>query len=197
MLEAILVVALGASDDATFGRIDGDLALRAGVGATFGPRAPRGVVDVRLRYLQSTGFFATYEEGFGGSSPQRLCAFGMELRPLFLGRWLTGLELGKAYPDLFIDSFALEIGAFFAGPEGGAFGDRWGLQFGAGLELPFFPRASGLWLSLHVGGRWDRSTFAGREPISADERSLYVSVLLTWQQIFGSHAVDLGDETPR
>ncbi len=193
------MVALGAplGDDATFGRIDGDLALRFGAGASFGPRAPRGVVDVRLRYLQSAGFFASYEEGFGGSSPRRLVATGLELKPLFLGRWLTGLELGKAYPDLFIDSLGIEIGAFFASPEAGAFGDRWGLQFGGALEVPIFPRASGLWLSVHVGGRWDRSTFGGREPTFADERSVYVSVMLTWQQVFGSHAVDLGDETPK
>ncbi len=203
MLEALLVVALGAplGDDATFGRIDGDLALRAGAGVTFGPRAPRALVDVRLRYLQSAGFFVTYEEGFGGSSPTRLLATGLELRPLFLGRWLQGLELGSPYPDLFFDSFAFEVGAFFAQPrtESGSqsFGDRYGLQFGIGLEVPLLPRASGLFVSTHFGIRWDRRTLGGDEPATADDRSLYFSVLLTWQQIFGSHTVDLGDETPR
>lgn len=195
MLEVAIVAQ--AAHDATYGRIEGDLAIRAGAGATFGPRAPRGVVDLRLRYLQSAGFFVTYEEGFGGSSPNRLLATGIELRPLFLGRWLQGLEFGKAYPDLFLDSFAFEVGAFFASPDGGAFGDRYGLQFGGALEFPFFPRASGLFLSAHAGVRWDRTTLGYRDPVTADERAIYVSILLTWQQIFGTNTVDLGDETPR
>ncbi|CAN5695112.1 hypothetical protein BH09MYX1_BH09MYX1_50180 [soil metagenome] len=195
----MLLIALGAplGEDATYGRIDGDLALRAGVGATFGPRAPRGVIDLRLRYLQSAGFFVTYEEGFGGSSPTRLFATGIELRPLFLGRWLQGLEFGKPYPDLFLDSFAIELGAFFASPAGGAFGDRYGLQFGGAIELPIFPRASGLFLSAHAGVRWDRATFTGRDPLTADDRSVYLSIMITWQQIFGSHLSDFGDTTPR
>lgn len=200
MFDATVVIASAGGEDATYGRIEGDLAIRAGAGASFGPRAPRGILDVRLRYLQSAGFFVTYEEGFGGSSLTRLLAVGLELRPLFLGRWLQGLEFGAAWPDLLLDSFALEVGAFFGQPRQGdalgSFGDRYGLSAGVGLEVPIVPRASGLSVSMHFGARWDRKSL-GTESVTADDRALYFSVLVTWQQIFGSHAVDLGDETPR
>ena len=195
---AVALSLLLGSPDGTYGRIEGDLALRGAAGVTFGPRAPRGTVDLRLRYLQSAGFFATYEEGFGTSSPMRALAFGFELKPLFLGRWLRGLELGSAYPDLLFDSFGLELGVVLSQPAGGAFADRYGLQFGVALEVPLFPRSSGLFVGVHGGLRWSRATLGGTEPAAPDDRSLYLTVVLAWQQIFGGAAfADAGDKPPR
>lgn len=181
--------------DTSYGRIDGDLAVVLGAGATFGPRAPRATIDARFRYLQTAGLFATYEDALGGSSqPKRVFATGVELRPLFLARWLQGWELGEPRADLTIDSFALELGAVFSEPEGRAFGSRPGLQAGIGVEVPIFPRASGLFLGFHGGARWsDRALSGAAAPTDAQERALYLSVTVSWQQIFGAQIAGLGD----
>lgn len=195
---AIALTLLFGSPDTTYGRIEGDLAFRGAAGVTFGPRAPRAAFDLRLRYLQSAGFFMTYEEGFQTSSPARALASGFELKPLFLGRWLTGREFGSPYADLVLDSFGLELGVVLSQPPGGAFGDRYGLQFGIALEVPLFPRASGLFVGVHGGLRWNRATLGGTEPATADDRSLYLTIVVAWQQLFGGTAVvDAGDKPLR
>src|SRR4051812_22937377 len=86
--------------DTSHGRIDGDLSASAGLGATFGPRGPRAAADLRLRYLWTAGIYVTYEDGplFGSAAePRRVFGTGLELRPLFLARWLQGLDSGNGY----------------------------------------------------------------------------------------------------
>jgi hypothetical protein len=188
------------SPDTTYGRIDGDIALVAGLGVAVGPHDPRGAIDLRARYLDTAGFFVTYEDGvvFGhGAEPVRVLAGGLELRPLFLGRWLKGLELGAGMLDLIIDSFGLEIGAMFAQPVGGSFGDRPGLQVGLGLELPFLARASGPWIGLHGGIRWSDAALAGATVTDSADRAAYLTITLAWHQIVGTHTVDFNDRAPR
>lgn len=185
--------------DGTHGRIEGDLAASLGVGATFGPRAPRASLDLRFRYLQSAGLFGTYEDGpLVGSSaePRRVLATGVELRPFFIYRWLQGHETGHPYWDLSVDSFGIELGAVFMQPESRPFGAKPGLQLGLGLEFPIFPRATGLFLGLHGGVRWSDSALNGQPLETPTDRSLYLAVTVSWQQIFGSHIVDLGDAAP-
>ena len=109
-----------AKPDSTYGRIDGDIGLVLGVGLAVGPDAPRGAVDFRVRYLDTVGVFFDYEDGsmFGhGAEPVRVLAGGLELRPLFLGRWLTGHEIGNARLDLALDSLGFELGGVFAQPQ--------------------------------------------------------------------------------
>lgn len=186
--------------DTSYGRIDGDLSGSLGVGATFGPRAPRAAVDLRLRYLWTAGVFATYEDGplFGsGADPRRAFATGIELRPLFLARWLQGLETGHAHLDLTIDSFALELGAVFLEPPGRPFGSRPGLQAGIGLQLPVLPWSTGPVVGIHGGARWSDAALGGRTIEGPSDRSLYLLVTVAWQQVFGAHVVDLGDPRPR
>lgn len=182
------------ANDTSYGRIDGDLAFVVGAGATLGPRAPRAAFDARFRYLQTAGLFVTYEDAFGsGAEPKRALATGVELRPLFLARWLRGLETGEPRVDLTIDSLALELGAVFSQPEERSFGSRPGLQAGLGLELPIFAKASGLFLGIHGGARWSDASLSGGPARGAADRALYLSVVLSWQQIFGAHIVGLGD----
>jgi hypothetical protein len=177
--------------DTTWGRIDGDLVVVGGLGASFGPRTPSGAVDARLRYLDTAGVFVTYTEGFGGGAqPARALAFGIEMRPLFLGRWLRGFEIGVAHLDLLIDSFGIEIGAALLQPIGGQFGDRAALQVGIGLEVPILPRASGPWIGLHGGARLSDIGLA-HDANDALERSLYLTITLAWHQVVGAHVVDM------
>jgi len=194
---AARVEAAGA--DASHGRIEGDLAVVTGLGAVVSPRGPRMAADLRLRYLWSAGLFVTYEDGpLVGSSaePRRALATGLEVRPLFLARWARGLEIGSPYPDLIIDSFAIELGAVFLQPRGESFGSKPGLQAGLGLEVPFFPRASGLWIGFHGGLRWSDAALAGTGADTASDRGGYLLVSLSWQQVFGAHVVDLNDRAP-
>jgi hypothetical protein len=186
--------------DTTYGRINGDVGLVLGAGATFGPRSPRASADLRVRYMETAGLFLTYEDGsLAGKSaePLRVVALGVEVRPLFMGRWLTGRELGLPRLDLVLDSFALELGGFLAQPEGGSLGDHPGLQAGLGLEIPIFPRASGPWVGLHGGIRWSDTALGGDVPRGPDDRALFGTITIEWHQIVGAHVADVNDTAPR
>ena len=186
--------------ESTYGRIDGDASVVVGAGIAIGPRDPRAALDVRLRYLDTVGVFTTYEDGhlFGsGSDPSRVLAFGLELRPLFLGRWLKGMELGHARADLLVDSLGIELGGYLAQPAGGSFGQRPGLQVGLGLELPVSGSASGLWVGLHGGLRWSDAALSGDELRGPSDRAAFLAITASWHQFFGAHVVDVGDTAPR
>jgi hypothetical protein len=153
-----------------------------------------------LRYLDVVGAFFQYEDAplIGASSePRRVMATGLEVRPLFLARWLAGYESSSDRFDLFVDSFGLELGAYFPQPVGASFAARPGLQAGIGLELPIFANASGPWIGLHSGVRWSDSVLGGDTVAGPSDRSLYLAITLAWHQLFLSHAVDAGDRAPR
>jgi hypothetical protein len=194
------VAPTSAKPDTTYGRIDGDVGLVAGVGVTVGPDSPRASAELRVRYLETAGLFATYEDGalFGnGAEPVRVLAGGLELRPLFLGRWLTGRELGIARLDLLLDSLGFELGGFLAQPQGASFGQRPGLQAGIGIELPFLEHASGPWIGLHGGIRFSDAALGGGPTSDPADRAFFLSMTLAWHQIVGAHAVDPLDRAPR
>lgn len=189
-----------AKEDTSYGRIEGDLGLALGAGVAIAPRGARGALDLRARYLDTAGLFVTYEDGpalASSAEPRRVIAAGFEIRPLFMARWLKGMEFGAGRLDLAVDSFGLEIGAFLSEPEGASFASRPGLQAGIGLELPILPHASGPWVGLHGGARWSSAALQGEPIVSAADRSLYLAITLSYHQIFGSHVVDIGDEAPR
>lgn len=182
--------------DSSHGRFDGDLAVVAAAGMTASPRGPRASADVRFRYLQTAGIFATYEDGplvGSASEPRRALALGVELRPLFLARWATGRELGMAHLDLLIDSLGLELGAVFLQPAGARFAGRPGLQAGLGLSLPFLGRASSPFLGLHAGVRFSDSALSGGPIDGPVDRAFYATIDVGWQQLFGGHVVDMND----
>ncbi|MGH7282342.1 MAG: hypothetical protein ACRELY_12505 [Polyangiaceae bacterium] len=180
--------------DTSYGRVDGDVSLVMGAGVTLAPRTPRPSVDLRLRYIETLGVFWDYEESFGiTNDPSRVMSLGMELRPLFLARWLQGYEFESARPDLLLDSVGLELGAYFAQPDGRGFGARQGLQAGLGVELPLMTRAKGIWIGLHGGARWSDAVFEGADVQSPSDRSLFLSITLSWHVYFGTHVVDAGD----
>jgi hypothetical protein len=185
--------------DATYGRVDGDLGVAFGAGATFGPRAPRATLDARLRYLDTAGIFSSYEDGIGeaGSDPRRVVAVGFELRPLFLARWLDGHELGVPRLDLFFDSLGLELGMFFEQPSGGPFGATPGLQASLGFEVPILARGSGPWMAFHGGARWSDGSLEGQPIAAPTDRALFLSVTLAYHQFFAAHIADTRDTAPR
>jgi hypothetical protein len=183
--------------DPSYGRIDGDMSVVVGLGATIAPRGPRAAADLRFRYLDTAGVFTTYEDAsiFGSDSdPKRVLAFGIELRPLFLYRWLKNKELGSPRLDLALDSLGFEIGPYFSQPVGAAFGAKPGLQVGLGLELPVLKQASGPWIGLHAGMRWSDAALGGEVLEGPVDRAAFFSITVAWHQFFGAHAVDVGDK---
>ena len=182
--------------EASYGRVRGDVVLVVGAGTVVAPRGVRGEAELRARYLDSAGVFATYEDGASlasGVEPGRVLSAGLELRPLFLFRWLQGKETGNPWFDLVVDSFGLEAGATLSQPSGEGF-EQAGLQLGVGLEVPFLPSASGPWLGLHAGLRWSDNAIASGQVSDADDRSAYVAVTLSWHEVMLTHLVDVRDQ---
>ena len=106
-LAALVPVDAWGAGDTTYGRVEGALELAPAVGATLASYGARPTLELRGRYLSMAGVFVTYEEGFGTRvDPRRLLATGIEVRPLFFARWLKDKEVGSAFVDLAIDSFA-------------------------------------------------------------------------------------------
>jgi len=186
-----------ADDDTADGRVDGDLALVLGLGLSVAEH-PRGAVDLRVRYVDTVGVFATYEESFGAAAadPVRVMASGLELRPLFLGRWATGSELGVRWADLIIDSLGLELGAFIEQPLGAPIASRPGMEAGVGIGVPLFGSASGPWLDVHAIARWSSSVLAGESVGGEDDRALVLSITLAYHRFFATHTVDVRDAAP-
>jgi len=184
----------------SYGRIDGDVTLVFAAGGVIADRGPRAEAELRLRYLESAGLFASYEDGplVGASSkPPRVLAVGLELRPMFLFRWLEGLETDRARVDLALDSIGLELGVVFSQPSGAAFASRPGAQVGLGVELPIAANASGPWIGVHGGLRWSDTALASGVVQSVDDREAYLAITLAWHQVISAHVVDVGDRAPR
>ncbi len=181
--------------DPTDGRIDGDLDVVVGLGGTLYGNGARGVAEARLRYVETAGVFVTYEDGFGDDATpsHRAVTAGLEVRPLFLARWLTGRELGLSWLDLAIDSFGLELGACFQQPAERSFDSLPALQAGLGLELPLLSRATGPWLGLHAGGRWNDGLVGGAV---GGGPAFFLSITLAYHHVFATHLVDLQDRAP-
>jgi hypothetical protein len=205
VLAAALVLAEGPASadgavDPSYGRVQGDLTLVAGLGATVAEGGARAEGELRVRYLESVGVFGAYEDGplVGSSpSPRRLLVGGLEVRPLFLYRWLKGHEAQRARLDLAIDSLGLELGAVAMQPAGTSFASQVGMQAGLALEIPILPDATGPWLGLHGGLRWSEAALSTGTVSGTDDRSAFLSLTLAWHQLVVAHVVDVGDEAPR
>jgi hypothetical protein len=189
-----------ANDDTTYGRIEGDVAFVFGAGITVAPRAPRATLDARIRYLETVGLFFDYEDATifsWDSEPRRVLAGGVEVRPLFLGRWLTGYELARGRLDLMLDSIGLELGGVLTQPIGASFSSRAGVQAGLGFEVPILAQATGPWLGFHGGVRWSDSAISDGASDSPVDRATFLSITLAWHQLVVTHIVDAGDGAPR
>lgn len=188
-------VVTGRGTDTTHGRLLGDLSIVLGAGATVGPRSPRGTADLRFRYLDVLGIFGTYENGFGAhdAEPLEVIATGIEVRPLFMGRWLKGFESGPAFGDLLLDSIGLELGAAFQRAHGGDFNGHPALQLGLGVEVPLFVRAEGLWLGIHGGARFGENSFAAADVERPLDRAAFLGLTVAYHVYANAHLVDVGD----
>lgn len=206
-----------ASADGTYGRLDGDLLVGAEVGITetIGGPASRGeslAARLTLLYLSTAGLYGQYNESFGVDSQPiaRAVVGGVEIRPLFLGRWAKDLEHGPAYFDLWLDSISLSLGLFNLWRHGQQCGDGarvpggvrchdFGMEASLGMELPLLPRASTPFIALRGGVRWslDGSEVPDiAEPRPDDSPIGLVTLTLGYHHLFETHLVDAADQAP-
>jgi hypothetical protein len=140
--------------DGVYERLDGTLALAAGVGAEFEDSQARAALRLSAHYLWTAGIYARYADAFGTDHDSaRAVSFGIDLRPLFLPRFGLDLEQGPPLLDLTLDSLALTAGAYFEEPRHGSLGDQRGFEMGVGLGVPF-DLAKGFWLEGHAERRF-------------------------------------------
>jgi hypothetical protein len=151
-----------APGDGVYGRFNGDLNLSAGLGAGLViPTDDRYTIELRARYLDSAGVVIAPE--WTPSEHSGAVGVALELRPLFLARFLSNTYTGLPWVDLTLDSFGIEVGSWL-GPFNGGFGAA--LLIGTGIELPLGSRTNrGFWL--RIAGRYlyasqnDRAAPAG------------------------------------
>ena len=186
--------ARAANDDGVYGRFDGDLELRAEAGAAIGAGGPALAAGAAALYLGMVGIYLHYTDALGGRAPHvaRSIATGVHWQPLFLARYASGLERGPAHLDLFLDSFGLELGAFWDAPRDGPIRPRAGFDVALAAALPILPRATGPYLGVRAALRWRAADLAGTDRGVVD-RGAVVSLTLGWHHVVRARLVDPGD----
>ncbi|GAB4212655.1 MAG: hypothetical protein OHK0013_35670 [Sandaracinaceae bacterium] len=165
-----------ANDDGVYGRFGSDLVLSLGVnaGVSLGDPAlaarasdaPTLAIDaeLRARILDSAGVVIAPQWRPDGAS--RLIA-ALDIRPVFLARFLLGASTGDRYVDLFFDSLGVELGATVFAPDG-----RVAVAFavGFGAEIPLWapPETTGA-VAIRLGARW---TGAGSADVWGPQRAV-------------------------
>ncbi|MBX7195010.1 MAG: hypothetical protein K1X94_23350 [Sandaracinaceae bacterium] len=165
-----------ASDDGVWGRFGSDLVLSIGANAGVGLGDPsllaRGSsaaafevdLELRLRVIDSAGLVVAPEWRPDGAS--RLVA-ALDLRPVFLARFLFGASTYDRYVDLFLDSIGVELGATIFAPEGRV-AAAFAIGFGADVPLWVPPEITGA-IALRLGARW---TGAGSADVWGPNRAV-------------------------
>ncbi len=181
--------------DGSYGRIEGDLLFTGTVGATLGAGGAGFDTHVALLYLSTAGLYGRYVEAFGNDEAafDRMGAVGVEIRPLFLGRYALDMQKGPAHLDLFLDSFAFVLGATFVDPIGADLKPWPGLEFGLSIEVPLAPSGSGPYVGLLGLVRATDPDLTGRRDTDILEQGSQLVFTLSWHQNFDAGLVNLRD----
>jgi hypothetical protein len=181
--------------DGAYGRFDGDLGVRAGAGAALAQGGAALCAGAAAVFLETAGLYVHYTDALGqdGPSVARSIAAGVHLQPLFLGRYGTNREDGPPRLDLFVDSIALGVGAFWGAPRDRALSWDPGLELALSLSFPLLPDATGPFLGLRGALRWRSADLDGAGSGDALDRGALVSLTLSWHHMIAAHLVDAGD----
>jgi hypothetical protein len=177
---AHLCFAQSREGDGVYGRFDNDTIVSGGAGVGISTHANEIVtIDLRARYLDSAGFVLAPEFQTNGDVA---IAAAIDIRPFFLGRFLTNTFSGISWVDLVIDSIGVEIGSW-VGPMSDEVGAA--LLLGGGVDLPLgADGGSGLWLRL--GARW---IYTGNADLAAPQQEK--SKVLFFAVLYYRGSVDL------
>lgn len=198
-LAAVLLTRVGVAgaeeSDGSYGRVEGDLLFDGSLGCALTSGAVALETHVSLLYLSTAGGYVRYVDAFDQADAPfaRMLGAGLELRPLFLGRYALDLERGPAHLDLFLDSFSLIVGATWAAKHDADFDARPGLELGASIEVPLAPAASGPFVGVLGLGRFGPDELTGQSDASFVERGSMLVFTLSWHQVFDAGLVDLRD----
>jgi hypothetical protein len=142
--------------DTVYGRLEGDLVLSAGIGGgvAFLDRVGPDVtgtttIELRARLLDTGGLVIAPEWRLEGDSR---VVVGVDLRPLFLIRFLLNLQSGDRWVDLFVDSIGIDLGVAI-----GPLSSEVGLAtaVGLGVDVPLHvPDGVRGGIFLRVAARW-------------------------------------------
>jgi len=136
-----------ASGDGVYGRFDGDLDLALGLGAELGSAGhPAPALRASAHYFSMAGVYALGRIKAGDESAPSLFGVGVDLRPLFVPRWVKGLQTGSALFDLTLDSLSLSLGAFWAQRLEHSPRPNRGFDAQLGFGVPLLATAAGPWL---------------------------------------------------
>jgi hypothetical protein len=186
--------------DGVYGRFDGDLLVTGAAGVAMEIGGPQLELLASATYLSTSGLYVRLCDALGQerSRVARSFASGLEIRPLFLGRYGLDLERGPAWLDLFVDSFAIQLGpywaernAWFVG-SGPGFSSTPGLELGLGVELPIVGDSTGLHLGLHSVFRLPPESFSPSAVLPKDllERGSMIGLTIGWHHIVDAGIVD-------
>jgi len=183
-----------AFDDGVWGRFGSDLVLSVGANAGVGLGDPvvtaRGASDpifaldaeLRLRVIDTAGIVVAPEWRPEGAS--RLIV-GLDLRPVFLARFLFGATTGDRYADLFFDSIGVDLGATVFAPDGRV-AVAWAVGFGADIPLWVPPEITGA-IALRLAARWTGAgtayVWGPNQPV--DDWTLHAGLLIRFHANVG------------
>jgi hypothetical protein len=185
--------------DGVYGRFEGDLDLRVGAGMALAKGGPSLAASASLLYISSAGLYVHYADALGGEGPAvvRSIAAGLVIEPLFVARYALDLQHGPARLDLLLDSIALQMGAFWDVPRGGAFAHSPGFELALGFGIPIFKTATGPVLGVRGALRFGAPALSGAEGGSVIDKGALLSITLSWRQILQANIIDAADRAQR
>jgi hypothetical protein len=160
---------------------------------------PSLAANVSALYMSTAGVYVHYTDALGSEGPATLrsIAAGLTLEPLFLARYALDLERGPARLDLLLDSFSLQMGAFWDVPRGGAFARDPGFEFALGMGFPILGQATGPVVGVRAALRYGAPALAGEARGNIVDKGAVLSLTLSWRHILPVNIVDAGDRALR
>jgi hypothetical protein len=153
--------------DGVYGRFSGNTDLSLKLGGLISDSRLAGSVGASAHYYSLIGVTGDYSESLvADAAHTRSFSLGAELRPLFLPRWVLGLERGPAWLDLTLDSTSVGFGAYFA-DAGTEQEDARGVWLSFGVGAPVLGQAAGPWLELRLVRRFPDHDALGGEARNA------------------------------
>ena len=184
-------------DDGVYGRFAGDLDLRANVGFALLPGNAELAAGASAHYLSTAGVYVLYAgvPGRATSGVSESVALGVDVSPVFLARYAKNLEHLSPFVDLLLDSIGFELGALWdsSRSEGWTVSRRPGAELAVSLAVPLMARATGLYLALHAGVRWNPWELAQEPQPPGSNHYALLSLGLGWRQLVRAHLVDARD----